>query len=401
VLAVTVAVVIGVAGCTTAPSLVESPAPQSPPAGSATGTSTAQPATPAPSLTFPAGPDLPPATAGPQDVLTDLTTPWGLAFLPGGAALITTRDRGEVLLLTDAGAAPLTGPGADALAATTKHGGEGGLLGIAVSPEVERDGLVYLYRTTAAGNQVVRAALSPAGSTADSTSDGTAPPLTLGELEPVLEGIPAAGNHNGGRLAFGPDGYLYVTTGDAGDPDAAQDPASLGGKILRLTPDGAPAPGNPTEGSPVWSLGHRNVQGLGWDPSGRMFASEFGQNTYDELNLIEPGNNYGWPVVEGRADAPGMVDPLVTWSTDVASPSGIAVTATGVYLAALRGQRLWRVGFLGDRFADAQASLEGELGRLRDVVQGPDGALWILTQNTDGRGDPRPGDDRLVRITPP
>ena len=137
------------------------------------------------------------------------------------------------------------------------------------------------------------------------------------------------------------------------------------------------------------------------DADGRLWASEFGQNAYDELNLIEPGGNYGWPVVEGRADAPGMVDPLVTWSTDLASPSGIAVTATGVYLAALRGQRLWGVGFLGDGFADAGASLEGALGRLRDVVQGPDGALWILTQNTDGRGDPRPGDDRLVRITPP
>src|SRR5690606_25099263 len=224
------------------------------------------------------------------------------------------------------------GPGADALAATTKHGGEGGLLGIAVSPEVEQDGLVYLYRTTAEGNQVVRAVLGPSDGTPDGTDDGTTAALTLGELEPVLEGIPASGHHNGGRLAFGPDGYLYVSTGDAGDPDAAQDPASLGGKILRLTPDGAPAPGNPTEDSTVWSLGHRNVQGLGWDLRGRMFASEFGQNTYDELNLIVPGGNYGWPVVEGTAGAPGMVDPLVTWSTDVASPSGIAVTATGVYL---------------------------------------------------------------------
>ncbi|WP_231494798.1 sorbosone dehydrogenase family protein [Cellulomonas sp. KRMCY2] len=337
---------------------------------------------------FPAGPELPAATATPQDVVTGLVTPWALAFLPGGAVLVTLRDPGQVLLLTDAGAAPLTGPGAEALAATTRHGGEGGLLGVAVADDVAQTGLVYLYRTTDQGNEVVRTVL-------DAVTG------TLGELVPVLQGIPAAGNHNGGRIAFGPDGQLYVGTGDAGTPDAAQDPGSLAGKILRVTPEGAPAPGNPTPGSPVWSLGHRNVQGLGWDPDGRMLASELGQNTYDELNVIEPGNNYGWPVVEGRGGVAGMVDPVVTWSTDVASPSGIAVTDAGVYVAALRGQRLWAVGLLPDSFADPVDAQVGELGRLRDVHLGPDGALWILTQNTDGRGSPRDGDDRLVRIELP
>ena len=333
-------------------------------------------------------PALPEATATPADVLTGLTTPWSLAFLPSGAALITLRNPGQVLLLSDTGLATIAGAGADELAASTVHGGEGGLLGVAVSPDFANDGLIYLYRSAADGNQVVRGEL-------DSLS------ATLGVLELVIGGIPMASNHNGGRLAFGPDGMLYVTTGDAATTARAQDPASLGGKILRITPDGAPAPGNPTAGSPVWTLGHRNVQGLGWDPGGRMFASEFGQNTWDELNLITPGSNYGWPGVEGVGGGEGLTDPLTTWSTSEASPSGIAVTERGVYLAALRGQRLWWVPFSGDGVGEPTALLVGELGRLRDVVVGPDGALWILTHNTDGRGDPRAGDDRLVRMLPP
>ncbi|MCU1432660.1 MAG: glucose sorbosone dehydrogenase [Actinotalea sp.] len=340
----------------------------------------------APVAGMPAGPVVPPATAAPQDVLTGLVSPWSLAFLPGGAVLVTLRDPGQVLLVTADGVAPLIGPGADALATTTRHDGEGGLLGIAVEPAA--DGRVFLYRTTDSGNEVVRARLDAGAG-------------TLGDLEPVLTGIPAAGNHDGGRIAFGPDGFLYVTTGDAGATDRSQDPGSLGGKILRITVDGDPAPGNPEAGSPVWTLGHRNVQGIGWDADGRMFASEFGQNTFDELNLIEPGNNYGWPQVEGIAGAPGMTDPLVTWSTDVASPSGLAVSDGGVHLASLRGQRLWTVGFDGEGFAEPAAALVEELGRLRDVVVGPDGALWVLTQNTDGRGAPRDGDDRLVRLLPP
>ena len=332
-------------------------------------------------------PVLPAATGAPQDVLTGLDTPWGLAFLPSGAVLITSRDTGLVFLLSDTGVVPLAGPGADELAGTS-FGGEGGLLGIAVSPEFESDGLVYLYRTVPEGNQVVRAEL-------DSLA------ASLGSLQQVIGGIPSARNHNGGRIAFGPDGMLYVTTGDAANPSIAQDPASLGGKILRLAPDGTPAPGNPTEGSPVWSLGHRNVQGLGWDADGRMFASELGQNTFDELNLIEPGANYGWPAVEGVGGRAGFVDPLVTWSTDDASPSGIAVTDGGVYVAALRGSRLWSVPFAGDGVGAATPFLTGELGRLRNVAPGPDGALWILTTNTDAVGTPRAGDDRLFRMLPP
>ncbi len=336
---------------------------------------------------FGPGPALPAATTAAQDVLTGLQAPWGMAFLPGGGVLVTLRDAAQVVLLGADGVRTLGGPGAEQLAATTLHRGESGLLGVAVSPDVARDRLVYLYRTVDGGNEVVRAELDPAAG-------------TLGDLQPVLGGIPAANHHDGGRIAFGPDGMLYVGTGDAGERPASQDPGSLGGKILRVTPEGAPAPGNPVPGSPVWSLGHRNVQGLGWDASGRMFASEFGQDTWDELNVITPGGNYGWPQVEGSGGGSRFVDPVATWGTDDASPSGIAVTDDAVYLAALRGQRLWRVPLTTGGVGQPVVALDG-LGRLRAVAVGPDGALWILTNNTDGRGDPRDGDDRLVRLLLP
>ena len=214
--------------------------------------------------------------------------------------------------------------------------GEGGLLGLALREDAGST-WVYAYQTVGGegspSNQVVRMPLT-----------GSPPStLALGTPEALLTGIPASTRHNGGRLAFGPDDTALRDHRRRRGHHASQDPSSLGGKILRLTPDGDPAPGNPVEGSPVWSLGHRNVQGVGWDDQGRMFASEFGQNTFDEVNLIEPGANYGWPVVEGAGGDPDYVDPLVTWRTDEASPSGLAVTGDAVYVAALRGERLWRL----------------------------------------------------------
>lgn len=317
-----------------------------------------------------------------DDVLGDLDVPWGLAFLPDGDAVVTLRNEAALVLVApDGGATDVTGPGADELADVVVPGGEGGLLGVAVLGSSGSAVDLALYVTAADDNRVLRGTL-----------DGS----VLGDLRPVLTGIERAGNHNGGRLALGPDGFLYVTTGDAGDPPSAQDPDSLNGKILRITADGDPAPGNPDEGSPVWSLGHRNVQGLGWAPDGRMFASEFGQNTWDELNVIEPGGNYGWPEVEGVG--PGFVEPVAVWGTREASPSGLAVTDEGVYLAALRGERLWRVPLTDDGVGTPQALLEGEHGRLRAVEPAPDGSLWVVTGNTDGRGDLRDGDDRILRV---
>jgi glucose/arabinose dehydrogenase len=308
----------------------------------------------------------------------NLDVPWALAFLPDGSALLTLRDEARLLQVreghppVDLGRVPGVQPG-----------GEGGLLGVAVSPGFARNHTIFLYLTAAHDNRVVRVRFSGG---------------RLGPPQPILTGIPKAGNHNGGRLKFGPDGYLYVTTGDAGNGPNAQDRRSLGGKILRITEAGKPAPGNPFGSSPVWSYGHRNVQGIAWDRAGRMFASEFGQNTWDELNLIRPGADYGWPVVEGRAGRRAFVDPLRQWPTDDASPSGIAITGDGtVYMAALRGESLWRIPTRGGVTGQPQRLLHGAYGRLRDVVVGPDGRLWVLTNNT-ARGTPRPGDDKLIVI---
>ncbi|MFN3867353.1 MAG: PQQ-dependent sugar dehydrogenase, partial [Demequina sp.] len=221
-------------------------------------------------------------------------------------------------------------------------------------------------------------------------------------------------NHDGGRIAFGPDGYLYIATGDAAQPDLAQDRSTLHGTILRVVADGpegdedgAPAPDNPFDDL-VWSFGHRNVQGLGWAPDGTMLASEFGQVEADELNVIVPGANYGWPLVEGLIGAPdgtglgdtvdGLTYPVAEWRpTAVSSPSGIAVTEEGAYVAALRGRAIYRVPFTTDGVGEPQVLVD-DLGRVRAVAIGPDGALYALTNNTDGRGDPREGDDRIVRM---
>ncbi|TDB94661.1 PQQ-dependent sugar dehydrogenase [Micromonospora fluostatini] len=313
-----------------------------------------------------------------EEVARGLDVPWGLAFLPDGDALVAERDSGRILRVAAGGGAPQQVAEVAGVAAA----GEGGLLGLAVSPEFATDDLVYAYFTAADDNRIVRFRLGG------------------GTPEVVFSGIAKATYHNGGRIAFGPDGMLYVGTGDAGDTSSSQDPASPAGKILRLTPDGDPAPGNPTAGSPVYSLGHRNVQGLAWDADGRLFATEFGQNDVDEVNLIEPGRNYGWPEVEGEGDTAGgrYTNPLVTWPTREASPSGLAITAGTAYVAALRGERLWVVPLDGDRLGEPSAQLTDAYGRLRTVQVAPDGALWVTTSNTDGRGDLRDGDDRVLRF---
>jgi glucose/arabinose dehydrogenase len=316
------------------------------------------------------------------DVATGLSVPWGLAFLPDGTALVSERDTELVKAVSPAGDVRTVGrvSGVDGI-------GEGGLLGLAVSPDYASDSTVFAYFTRGSENVVARM-----------TYDGEG----LSGQRTVLDGIPAGPIHDGGRIAFGPDGYLYVGTGESGQTDLSQDRDSLGGKILRITPEGDPAPGNPFPGSPVWSLGHRNVQGLAWDSRGQLWASEFGQNTWDELNRIEPGGNYGWPVVEGRAHDDRYVDPVRQWRTSEASPSGIAVAEGSVFMAALGGTRLWQVPIIDG--ADGRAGrpvalMQQRYGRLRTVVAAPDGSLWVTTSNRDGRGAPRDGDDRIVRLT--
>lgn len=319
-----------------------------------------------------------------------LAAPWSLVPLADGTYLVSERDSGRVLEVAADGTKRTVGEVAGVV-----HGGEGGLLGLAVhlgscagnpAPETGTGCLdVYAYFSSDGDNRIVRMPLL-----------GAAGSRRLGQATVILAGIAKAGNHNGGRLAFGPDGMLYATAGDAGTGNSAQDPASPNGKILRLKPDGGIPADNPFPNSPVWSMGHRNVQGIAWDARGRMWASEFGQNTWDELNEIKAGNNYGWPVVEGIGTDSRFSNPVLQWPTDEASPSGIAIDGTTLYMAALRGERLWVIDLAGT--PKAEARLRGELGRLRDVALTPDGRLLVLTNNTDGRGTPREGDDKIVEV---
>jgi glucose/arabinose dehydrogenase len=339
------------------------------------------PASPVPTPTTTSGatssPGGAPDLGAPQQVASGIEVPWGLAFLPDGNALVAERETGRVLQVSPGGGAArevYRVPGVSAV-------GEGGLLGLAVSPAYATDRYVYAYFTSESDNRIVR--------------------FRLGDGAPavVFDGIAKASNHNGGRIAFGPDGMLYVGTGDAARRSSSQDPDDPSGKILRLTPEGEPAPGNPRAGSPVYSLGHRNVQGLAWDSAGRLYATEFGQNRLDEVNLIEAGRNYGWPEVEGDGDTDGgrYTNPIVTWSTDEASPSGAAIAGDTLYVAALRGERLWTVPLENGAAGEPRAELAGRYGRLRTVEVAPDGALWLTTSNRDGRGDVQEGDDKVLR----
>ncbi len=361
------------------------PTGSAPPAASDSPSESASSSAPA-SPTAPRSPGAPPSasvppargldTGAPQVLTTGLVAPWGLAFLPGGDALVSERDSARIVRIPAAGGKPQL--------VTTVEGvlprGEGGLLGLAVSPSFATDSLVFAYFTAREDNRIVRFRLDRPG-----------------ELTPVLTGIPKSAVHNGGRLAFGPDGMLYAGTGDAGNKALAQDPRSLGGKVLRMTPDGRPAePG----GTLVFSRGHRNVQGISFDEAGRVYSVEFGQNRFDEVNQIFAGSNGGWPDVEGAGDGGGrFLAPITTWETSESSPSGAAFVDGSLWVAALRGERLWRVPLDGKGGAGPPESLyRGMFGRLRAAERAPNGSLWLLTSNRDGRGDPVGTDDRVLRL---
>jgi glucose/arabinose dehydrogenase len=316
-----------------------------------------------------------------------LDTPWGIDFLPDGRGVVTERDTGRVLLVTSP-EDPTSEP-ADPVVAGTIAGvvaeGESGLLGVAVSPDFEDDRLLYFYFTTARDNRVVRATL---------TGD------RLGDPEPVLTGIPAGTRHDGGGLLFDDEGHLFVSTGEIADVGLARDRDSLGGKVLRITTAGRPAPGNPFRRSPVWTLGHRNVEGLAFDDDGNLWASEFGDSTADEINLIEPGADYGWPIVEGTGGPPRFAEPAITRRPDEASWAGIAASGGFLWVAGLRGERLWRIKVADGTASDGRDYLTGEYGRLRAVAVAPDGSLWVGTSNQDGRGEPAEADDRILVVIP-
>jgi glucose/arabinose dehydrogenase len=319
------------------------------------------------------------------ELATGLHMPWGLTFLPDGSALISGRTSHQIHHIAPRGGRPTlvgTVPG-------VADSAEGGLLGLATSPRFERDRLVYAYLSANPTNRVVALRIGD-----DLRS------LLLERV--ILDGIGTGNRHHGGRIAFGPDGHLWIGTGDAFDGDNAPNRDSLNGKVLRIQPDGSIPPDNPF-GTAVYSIGHRNVQGLAFGPNRTVYAAELGLDSWDELNLIRRGEDYGWPSAEGP-DGEGGQRPIFAILPAEASPSGIAYARGAIWISGLRGQRLWRlpVGNDGQRTGDPVAFLTEEYGRLRTIQVAPDGALWVTTSTTDrttlGGVAPTNGDDRILRI---
>jgi glucose/arabinose dehydrogenase len=318
----------------------------------------------------------------PTDVSSGWTIPWDICWLPGRQeALLTERDNFRVWRLTLSGTRTQVGTVPNA--ATTD--GEGGLMGCAVSPGWNggSDQDVFFMHTSSSDNRIVRM-----------TYNGTA---LSSSSTPIVTGIRRNRFHNGGRIRFGPDGFLYATTGEAQQPNLAQDRNSLNGKILRFTKTGAPAAGNPF-GTLVYSYGHRNPQGLAWDSAGRLWESEFGNSTWDEINLILPGRNYGWPTCEGTCTVSGMENPKWQRAPSVCSPSGITIVNDTIYMGALRGQRLWRVELNGTSTGASSSHFVNTFGRIRSVEKIPGtNALWFGTTNADNNGGQPDGSDKILR----
>jgi glucose/arabinose dehydrogenase len=316
-----------------------------------------------------------------------LETPWALAFAPDGRLFVAERP-GRIRLV--AGGRLQRKPVA---VLKVVERGESGLMGLALDPRFDDNGFLYVCYTADIGggrgvNRVGRLTFR----------DGVATNEVV-----LLDRLPAAEMHDGCRLKFGPDGKLYFTIGDAGVPELAQRLESLAGKILRVNADGSVPADNPFAGSPVYSLGHRNPQGLAWDREGRLIAAEHGPTGRDKINLIRPGENYGWPRVRGKAGDARYVDPLIESGDDTWAPSGIAIRDDELFVAGLRSQQLLRMKLGRDLEVTRTTSLlEQTYGRLRDVVVGPEGALYVTTSNRDRTTtDIDDDDDRILKVTRP
>lgn len=317
----------------------------------------------------------------PTVVAEGFVVPWDIAFVDSDTALVSQRDSGEVIEVSGDGSKRVAGTIED-----VQPEGETGLHGLTV-----HEGYLYAYYATSEDNRVDRFDIT-----------GEPGSLGLGQREEIVSGLPIGSVHNGGRISFGPDGKLYLAGGDFQELRAAeytQDPYHPAGKILRYNPDGTIPGDNPWPRSPAYSMGHRNVQGLAWTDDGTMYAAEFGQDEWDELNKITAGANYGWPTVEGKEGPAEFTDPVQQWRPAEASPSGMAYAGGKLYIANLRGERIRTVDVSDDSRSETQFT--GQFGRLRHAEVAPDGSLWVLTNNTDGRGVTRDGDDKILRIELP
>jgi len=322
---------------------------------------------------------------GTTQVTTESDLPWGLVQTPDGTVLYGRRDLFDIVAMNPDGSGKHsigTVPGVQGT------NGEGGVLGLAVGPDFTTDRWLYIYHTSSTDNRIVRMRY-----------DGT---LLTDTLEVLLSGIPRNKYHNGGRLRFGPDGMLYAAAGDGQDPDQAQDLASLGGKVLRLRPDGGVPSDNPFAGSYVWSYGHRNPQGLAFDSQGRLWEQEFGNNIMDETNIVVKGGNYGWPGCEGTSGdcaAAGLLAPVRTYPVAAGSCSGIAIVRDVLYIACLRGARLYRAVISGSTLTDVQQYFVGTYGRLRTVEPSIDGNLWLTTSSGGDKDSiPNNSNERIFNV---
>lgn len=315
-----------------------------------------------------------------SEVAQNLEVPWAIDFLPDNQLLFT--ERSGKLKVVENGKGKIVGE------INVHDEGESGLHGIAVDPDFESNSLIYVYYTTGLSGD-------------NSTNRVERYKLTEGRLsEPkvLIDNIPGARIHDGGRIKFGPDGFLYIATGDAAIPSLSQNTNSLAGKILRIDRDGNSHPGNPL-GNAVYSYGHRNPQGITWDNDGQLYATEHGNSATDEFNKIEAGANYGWPTIRGSETRNGMMSPIIQSGSNTWAPAGLAFTNNKFYFGGLRGNALFQVERINNQYMLTEF-FTGEFGRIREVVTGPDGMLYISTSNKDGRGIPSESDDRIIRVNP-